>query len=69
MQDYDCMSRGAEQECKSATTRSTITTGLRPANFPSLGKVTKAPKSQYEPSPPTSSLSMHLLGRRTSKMI
>ena len=42
------MSHGAKKDCKSATTRSTITTGLRPANFPSLGKGTKATKSQYE---------------------
>ena len=63
------MSHGAEKDCKSATTRSAITTGLRPVNFPSLGKGTKAPKSQYEPSPPTSSLYIHLQGRRTSKIV
>ncbi len=42
------MSRGTKKDCKSATTRATITTGLRPANFPSLRKGTKTPKSQYD---------------------
>ena len=40
-----CRVAQSEKDCKSATS-STITTRLRPANFPSLGRGTKAPKSQ-----------------------